>query len=155
MTPSLAASTPEQDCQAFLSFLSAAVGLLLPLAALVKTEPPASLRAWEDRARRSGAAGGGGSDRTSKHPVLAALRRASDAVEGGLRQLCGRSWLAVGAAEPEQNAAPADCAADQPAPQRPSFRLHGWQRALAWWLLLSLLWAAAHQWHSGASLSLV
>ena len=56
MLPLLLRSPNQQEakCEAFLSFLFYAVGLLLPMWLLVRTEPPASLHAWEQRSRRSG-----------------------------------------------------------------------------------------------------
>jgi hypothetical protein len=117
-------SSREQQCEAFLSFLFVSVGLLLPVLLLVRTEPPASLRAWE---QARGACGGS----------LAAR------VEAAIRQLCGRSWLAVPAATQAARGVPAvprEAAEDV---LKPQLQLRGWQRAMAWWLLLSVVWGAA------------
>lgn len=144
ISPRLAATSQQQHCEAFLTFIFASTGLLLPLAILVKTEPPTSLRAWELRALRG--------DRLSgKSRLRVAASRVSEAVEGGVRMLCGRSWFAVG--EAAGATAVAAATADAPSSRRTApLSLHGWQRALAWWLVLSLIWAAAFEHNSCSGL---
>jgi hypothetical protein len=120
MSRLLQSSSREQQCEAFLSFLFVTVGLLLPVLLLVKTEPPASLRAWE---QAHGACGGS----------LAAK------LEAAIRQLCGRSWLAVPAAT---RGVPSVQQEEDEDVLKPQCKLRGWQRGVAWWLLLSVVWRA-------------
>lgn len=115
LAPLLRTSSDQQRCEAFISFLFLTVGLVAPLALLLKTEPQASLvafKAWQAGAARRGC-----------------LARAAIQCEGGIRTLCGRSWLAAVLERQGGDDADKSC-------------LHDLQRAAAWWLLLSLLWAA-------------
>lgn len=132
----------ELDCEAFLSFFFITVGVLLPLAVLIWTEPPASLRAWEARRRRAQPAG----DRCGS--LRRTGGRAALVVEGALRELCGRSWMA-----PAPRERGADVVAllqgEQPAGAAGTpWKLQGWQRPVAWWLLLSLVWGLARVHHA-------
>jgi hypothetical protein len=132
ISPLLRSYSEQQQCEAFLSFVFLAFGMVLPLLLMVKTEPPTSLRAWdESRGSASSLAG-----------------RLAESLEAAIRQLCGRSWLALGLD------AGRDVAADSPASsprssgsnsrcRTPWVTLRGWQRGVAWWLLLSLLWAVS------------
>lgn len=118
----------EGECEAFLNFLSLVVGLLLPVVLAIKTEPPASLQRWERSAARGGGggptvAGGGG----KKVRLRDALARANLSLEGSIRHACGRSWLA-----------PAGGGG-----AGPWLELQPWERGLALWLTLSMLWALA------------
>ena len=143
----------QQECEAFLTFVGVVGSLVLPVALLVATEPTFSLADWEEKRRQPATA-----PAAAAGPAAASLRGAvkrlwmaasgvSTAVEGALRQLCGRSWLApaeddllgdYGAAEGGAAAAVGH------APQLWSgLRLDGWTRGLAWWLLLSFLWGAS------------
>lgn len=124
-------SSPVQQCEAFLSFLFLAVGMFLPLALLLRTEPPISLRAWEEAQAAGGCAGSRGA-------------RLAAGLEVAVRQLCGRSWLApaaAGAGPPLREAEPEEEAGGAVA--KSHVRLLGWQRSIAWWLLLSIAWGCA------------
>ncbi|PRW33626.1 putative NADH dehydrogenase [ubiquinone] 1 alpha subcomplex subunit mitochondrial [Chlorella sorokiniana] len=84
----------ELDCESFLTFLFIMVGVVLPLVVLVKTEPPASLKAWEERRQRanssSGGSGGGGGGRKPRGLwgcACAAAGRAALLLEAGMREL--------------------------------------------------------------------
>lgn len=176
----------ELDCESFLSFLFILVGVVLPLAVLVWTEPPASLRAWEQRREAassadrtggdgsgssagsgaSGASGGGsgangGTPNSSKRRgvwscAIAAGSRACYLLEAGMRELCGRSWMAP--AQPQQAqrarhtqrmAATAGAAGPNPsADLELRWSLAGWQRGMAWWLLISLIWGLCRLHHA-------
>jgi hypothetical protein len=126
-------SSPAQQCEASLSFLFLAVGMFLPLALLLRTEPAISLQAWEEGQAAGGCAGSRGG-------------RLAAGLEAALRQLCGRSWLApsatAGAGPPLREAEPEE-ADGQDAAAEPRVRLLGWQRSIAWWLLLSSAWGAS------------
>ena len=131
MSPLLKSYSQQQQCEAFLSFIFLAVGMVLPVLLLVKTEPPTSLRAWdESRGTASSLAG-----------------RWAESLESATRQLCGQSWLAPVAVPEAAGVAAADSRPSSPRSGggggggKPWATLHGWQRGVAWWLLLSLLWA--------------
>ena len=123
--PNLArrAVSQEAECESFLSFLSVLVGLLLPLCLIVRTEPAASLRRWEN----SWAAGTAGR--------LSSL-------EYCMRLLCGRSWLADsgGQGGDAEAAAPTAAGASH---RHGSRQLKAWERGLLWWQLLGLCWYVA------------
>lgn len=135
----------EVECESFLSFLFYAVGLLLPLWSLLITEPPASLAAWE-------AAGAHGAPRHGA-PRRGPLARLEATLEGAMRQLCGRSWLASPEPADEQDAelwAAVAVAGDDVAAAaerrlqrrlRRRMRLQGWERGVVWWMVFVLLWA--------------
>ncbi|KAL4430336.1 hypothetical protein ABPG77_002142 [Micractinium sp. CCAP 211/92] len=112
ISPALRASQQCQQCEAFLSFLLIAAGLLLPVVVLLATEPLHSLNAWKARQQQLTHArqqGGGLAMRASG----AAAR-----MEWWAREMCGTSWLSG------------------------KLALNGFQRGLGWWLLLSMVWAA-------------
>ena len=139
--------------------------MVWPIALLVVSEVPSSLAKWEagEEARYSAATAAG----PNCLPVglRAACGRATTALEGAVRQLCGRSWLApaLGSdARQQQEGETHDCGAEAalaalaaPASRQPplllvleqrrqpAVRLDGWRRGLAWWLLLSFLWGAS------------
>lgn len=147
-SPLLQSMSQQQSCEAFLTFTSALVGVLLPITVLLLTEPPTSLKAWEE----SDAAVAGGRTRGGALRRLGAWAAGplSQAVEAGARQLVGHSWLAGRAA-----AAPEDSAliyANARGSQRRGCwpPLAGWQRVCAWWLLLCMLWAATFELHSAS-----
>ena len=168
MPPGAGATPQQQECEAFLTFVGVLVSLVLPIALLVASELPSSLIKWEEgEAARSSAAAATAAARSptagSQFGLRAACCKASTALEGAVRQLCGRSWLApapalgaaarqVAACDGGAEAALAVIAAP-PAWQRPLLlmreqqqpagRLDGWRRGLAWWLLLSFLWGAS------------
>lgn len=108
------ALTAQQECGAFFTFAGLAVGVLLPLWLLVKTEPASSLARW-DAARQAA----GHPHAASQAPLHS---RAVTSFEAAVRALCGRSWLS----SREQ--------------QQQGWQLEGWQRALMWWQVLSLAW---------------
>lgn len=107
---------------------------------LVKTEPPTSLRQWEE-----GGGGSGGSGHRWR--LLRALAAVETAVEGAVRQLCGRSWLAAAAPEQDdvellflEEEEQQESGGSQP---RRKLRLQGWERGFAWWLLIALVWSVS------------
>jgi hypothetical protein len=132
ISPLLRSYSQQQQCEAFLSFVFLAFGMVLPLLLMVNTEPPTSLRAWdESRGTASSLAG-----------------RLAESLEAAIRQLCGRSWLAPGvdsggdAAADSRASSPRSSSSGGSSRRRnPCVTLRGWQRGVAWWLLLSLLWA--------------
>lgn len=146
MFPALAraARPPQAECEAFLSLFTLAVGLLLPIFVLVRTEPPTSLRVWdlacEASAPDADAPGGKG---------CGALAQLEASVESAVRQLCGRSWLAPPEPSDEERAVlyrlrgQPEGGGDAAAAARKPFRcrLRPWERLFAWWLILALLWA--------------
>lgn len=185
------------DCESFLSFLFIMVGVVLPLAVLVWTEPPASLQAWEQRrqsastsasrnigggtganavgSRGSGssgssvagsrASGGSGShavrgsykSRGGWGSARAAASRAALLLEAGMRELCGRSWMAPAVAQQAQRgrqlaatsaAGPQQLARQLSADLEMRWSLAGWQRGIAWWLLISIIWGMCRLHHS-------
>ena len=149
VTRAVEARQREPECEAFVSVVFVAVGVLLPLALLLLTEPAESLAAWERRCSggSSGDSCGSGSNWAQ---MAAACGTAARGAEAALRSLCGRSWLAP--AQPAASA-PEGATQAQVLARRPSLRpytppLRGWQRGVAWWLLLSLVWAAALEFHS-------
>lgn len=165
MFPLLARSErPEAECEAFLSIFNFAVGLALPLFLLIRTEAPTSLRAWEATSERlwaqpgpagpdgtgdgDGAGGGRGDARAGdgqSPPSL--LERLEGTVEGVVRMLCGRSWLAPPEPTDDQLVAMwrlrRDLAGGDPHPVGHLLRLRlmPWERLFAWWLILALAWA--------------
>lgn len=144
MYPALARAPhpPQAECEAFLSLFTLAVGLLLPIFVVVRTEPPTSLRAWD--LRREGWPGPAGSSDSQGGGALAQLEAS---VEAAVRQLCGRSWLAPPEPSDEERAVlyrlRMEGAGDAAAAARKPFRcsLRPWERVFAWWLMLALLWA--------------
>ena len=159
----LDSASQQVECEAFLSFVFIMAGIVLPIALLLATEPPQSLAKWEDGQRggeggwrawgggdrqgsgsgsSSGASGGGGLCGRSLHRLRAACGVAAAAVEGAIRRLCRRSWLASGPAEALE-------AVPRSHPQElmvsgGAFEwgpLRGWKLLVAWWILLFLLWA--------------
>lgn len=175
--------SPELDCESFLSFLFILVGVVLPLAVLVWTEPPASLRAWEQRRQAASSADrtGGGSDggasgggaigsggsgsgargsSSKRHGVwscaIAAGSRACYLLEAGMRELCGRSWMAPAQTQQAQRTqhtprTAATAGAHGPNPSADlelRWSLAGWQRGMAWWLLISLIWGLCRLHHA-------
>lgn len=200
-TSHLQQHSTELDCQSFLSFFFILIGIVLPLVVLVWTEPPASLKAWEERRRRaigcrdngsntsatgsssrvggsgsSGAgssaadgsrgtsnSGSGGDGSSQKQPGLwggacAAAGHAVLVLEAAMRELCGRSWMAPWAPTQPQHAQHAQQAAAAVPGRRIDRQLSadlelrwsmaGWQRGMAWWLLISLIWGACRLHHS-------
>lgn len=160
------------------------VGVVLPLAVLVWTEPPASLQAWEQRRQsastsasrnigggsRAHAVGSRGSGSSGAHAVgssyksrgvwgsaRAAASRASLLLEAGMRELCGRSWMAPAVAQDAQRgrqlaatsaAAPQQLARQLSADLEMRWSLAGWQRGIAWWLLISIIWGMCRLHHA-------
>ncbi len=149
-------SRPEAECEAFLTLFQFAMGLLLPMLVLVKTEPPHSLRAWDEAcaARDAGTAassnddGGSGGvtngDRQLRRRKRGLLSDMEHAVEAAVRGLCGRSWLAPALPSDDQRAALVALRRELTG-QQPRrvlrMRLQGWERLVAWWLLVSCSWA--------------
>lgn len=139
---------PEAECEAFLTLFEFAVGLLMPMLVLLKTEPPHSLRAWDEAcaAREHSAAGGSGASSAplgglQKQGLLASLEHT---VEAAIRGLCGRSWLAPALPRDEERAALVALQQELTGqrPRRPfRMRLQGWERLVAWWLLIACSWA--------------
>lgn len=151
ISPALQASRQGQQCEAFLTFLFVATGLLFPVAFLLATEPPHSLRAWGARQQQLLHA-----KQRGRGPLEVAARAAA-AAECGVRELCGGSWLAESArrwaSEGEWGSLPpagegaarrGSSASNDSVLAGPSCKLvlNGWQRGVGWWLLLSLVWAA-------------
>ena len=144
-------SRPEAECEAFLTLFQFAVGLLMPMLVLVKTEPPHSLRAWDEacaacESSAAGAAGGSGSGggevrQPRQRGMLATLEHA---VEAAVRSLCGRSWLAPALPTDDERASLMALQRELTG-QRPRhplrLRLQGWERLVAWWLFVSCSWA--------------
>lgn len=122
--------------QTFFTFF---VGLAGPIYVLVKTEPPTSLRAWEEACEQRGDPGDSPSE---QHP--GALQRLEAALEAAVRQLCGRSWLAGLEPSDEERIAmyrlQRAMSGGRPRPKL-RLRLQGWERLLAWWLIFALVWA--------------
>ena len=147
-------SRPEAECEAFLTLFQFAVGLLMPMLVLVKTEPPHSLRAWDEAcaAREISAAGaangssggGGGGGEVRQARQRGPLATLEHAVEAAVRSLCGRSWLAPVLPTDDERASLMALQRELTG-QRPRhplrLRLQGWERLVAWWLLVSCSWA--------------
>ncbi|KAL4419852.1 hypothetical protein ABPG75_006950 [Micractinium tetrahymenae] len=156
ISPALQASQQGQQCEAILTFLFIVTGLLFPIACLLATEPAHSLHAWEARRQQQQQQqqqqpGGG------RGGLRGVVSRAAAALEHAVRELCGSSWLAgrpprspsrqwswpppagTSAAQQGSGSASPGSAAASPSCE---LSLHGWQRAVGWWLLLSLAWAA-------------
>lgn len=137
-------SRPHAECEAFLTLFQFSIGLLLPILVLLKTEPPHSLRAWDEAcaARRAGAtASDSGGQQQRQRSVLADLEHW---LEAAVRGLCGRSWLAPPLPTEEEQAALMRMQQEltgvrPPGPLR--LRLRGWERLIAWWLVIACSWA--------------
>ena len=112
------AMSAQHECAAFFTFIGLAVGVLLPLWLLVKTEPSSSLARWEASQQAAGYPHAG-----AKAPLHS---RALVSFEAAVRAVCGRSWLSGREQQWRQ--------------QQQGRQLEGWQRALLWWQVLSLAW---------------
>ena len=123
----LSSASQQVECEAFLSFVVIMTGIVLPIVLLLATEPRQSLAEWErgllggsgsrlwdngdeqsskessgsgsGSGSSSGASGGGGLCDRWNHRAQAAIGNAAAAVEGAIRRLCRRSWLASGPME--------------------------------------------------------
>lgn len=145
-------------CEAFLTCLSTAVAALLPAYLAVKTEPATSLKRWEEAQLARAASDGAASTATSDSAWEAADASPRGSSSGGPRRLpsllarleasvgcgiryvfCGSSWLAE-ARTPSPGAAGA---AGIPGPAWPRRELFWYERLVAWWLLLALVYELA------------
>lgn len=108
-------SAASAQCEGALNFLAAILGLLLPLVFLRKTEHAASLARIQTRRTRAPSCGMLGL-------LVLAWHRVEAGIEEALRQLVGRSWLAV-----------------EPPPPNLWLASEG-ERAVAWLLLLAATW---------------
>lgn len=115
------AAGQEGECEAFLHVLCIWVGLVLPLSLLIKTEPAKSMAAWEAARAQQQAEWQAAPQRPRRQAGGAAGvgRQLGSALEAGMRQLAGRSWLAPAASQ------------DGSQHQRPN-ELAWWERCLAW-----------------------
>jgi len=115
--PDPSAWQPQRaECEAFLTFLFWAAGLLLPILLVVKTEPPHSLRRWEaayaSRLRAGGAGGAGGSAGSNHSSVRGSTGSSSSRGQPRDSPVAQERLEAAAAAAP---AAPAAAAATVPA----------------------------------------
>ena len=166
----LSSASQQVECEAFLSFVFIMTGIVLPIVLLLATEPRQSLAEWErgllggsgsrlwdngdeqsskessgsgsGSGSSSGASGGGGLCDRWNHRAQAAIGNAAAAVEGAIRRLCRRSWLASGPMEepePVPRSHPQELMVSGGAFEWGPLR--GWKLLVAWWILLFLLWA--------------